>query len=295
MTVYSGFTQDTPDHLLLDAGAFYKNYDIGSATGTLLGATRGGGQFTAKPTIRQIEVDGVKGRAKGLNNIDAWEVSILANMLEITPSVLSAALATGSVDTVTNANYDIVTASNTIQLSHYIDNVTWIGRLSGSNKPVVIRIFNALSTEGITLKTEDKNEGVLPITFMAHYDADNLDTVPFEIYYPKLPGDNTPPTVTTNPIDAATGFSVSGNFVWTFNEPIRSSSLDTANFMVMKASDGTIVPGTLTINAGKTVVTFDPTANLTAATAYIAVCTTGVKDMAGNALAANNITNFTTA
>jgi hypothetical protein len=247
------------------------------------------------PTIRQIEVDGVKGRAKGLENIDAWEVSIVANMLEITPEVLSAALATGSIDTASNTNYDIVRASNTIQLSHYIDNITWVGRLSGSNQPVVIQIFHALSTAGIALQTQDRNEGVLAITFTAHYDADDLDTVPFAIYYPKLPGDTTPPTVTVSPTDGATGVAVSANIVWTFNEAIRSSSVDPSNFMVLKASDGSTVAGTLTINAGKTVVTFDPATNMTAATDYIAICTTGIKDISGNALAANSTINFTTA
>ncbi|WP_171628984.1 Ig-like domain-containing protein [Paenibacillus plantarum] len=295
MTQYSGFTDQTADHLLLDAGAFYKNYDITTGSGSLLGATRGGGEFNAKPTIRQIEVDGVKGRAKGLENIDFWDVSIMANMLELTPEVLATALTTGTIDSVSNTNYDIITASNSIQLSNYVDNITWVGRLSGSNDPVVIQIFNALSTEGISLKTADKNEGVLPITFIAHYDGSDLDTVPFKIYYPKLTVDTTPPTVTTSPTDAATAVVVTANFVWTFSKAIRPSVVNGSNFYVMKGSDGTLVPGTLSINGAKTVVTFDPTANLTATTDYVAVCSSNVKDLFGNALAANNITNFTTA
>jgi hypothetical protein len=295
VTVYSGFTNQTADHLLLDAGAFYKNYDIALGTGTLLGATRGGGEFNAKPTIRQIEVDGVKGLAKGFENIDAWDVSIVANMLELSTSVLATALTTGSVDTASNPLYDIITASNTIQLSNYIDNITWIGRLSGSNTPVVIQIFNALSTEGIALKTEDKNEGIVPITFMAHYDADDLDTVPFKIYYPKISNDTTAPTVTTVPVDAATAVAVSANIVWTFSEALRSSTVNDSNFILMKTSDGTIIPGALTLNGAKTIVTLDPTVNLSAATDYTAICTTNVKDLAGNALATNIATNFTTA
>lgn len=295
MTQYSGFTPDTTNRLLLDAGAFYKNYDIATGAGTLLGATRGGGSFTAKPTVRIIEVDGVKGRAKGLNNIDAWDVSIVANMLEITTAVLATALTTGSVDTATDQTYDIVTASNAIQLSNYLDNITWVGRLSGSNNPVVIQIYNALSTEGITLNTADKAEGVLPITFMAHYDALELDTVPFKIYYPKITGDSTPPTVTATPADAAPAVAVNSNIVWTFDEAIQPAAVNPANFYLMKGSDGSLVPGSLSLNAARTVVTLDPTANLTAATAYIAVASSNVKDINGNALAANSVTNFTTA
>lgn len=295
MTVYSGFNAGTADHLILDSGAFYKNYDVGTASGTLLGATRGGGEFKAAPKMRTIEVDGVKGAAKGLNAIDSWEVSIKANMLEITPTLLATALTTGLVDTATSVDYDIITAGNTVGLSNYIDNITWIGRLSGSDKPVIIQILNALNTEGVTLKTEDKNESVLPITFMAHYDSTDLDTVPFKVYYPKLVVDSTPPTVTVSPVDAAAAVAVSANIVWTFNEPIQPSAVNPANFFLIKASDGSNVPGSLSINAGRTVVTLDPTSNMTAATAYIATATKNVKDINGNALANNEVTNFTTA
>lgn len=295
MPVQSGFTQGTADHLVLDAGAFYKNYDLSTGIGTLLGATRGGGEFKAVPTVRSIEIDGVKGRAKGLNAIDAWDVTVMANMLEITPQLLAAALATGSVDSASNPLYEIVTASNTISLSNYLDNITWVGRLSGSNNPVIIQIFNALNTEGVTLKTEDKGESVLPVTFAAHYDAADLDTVPFKIYYPKLSVDTAPPTVTVVPADAATAVAVAANIVWTFNEAINPATVNQANFLLIKASDGTIVPGSLTLNAAKTIVTLDPTANLTAATAYIAIATTNVKDLNGNSLAAQSIINFTTA
>ncbi|MFZ5634726.1 MAG: Ig-like domain-containing protein [Bacillota bacterium] len=42
-------------------------------------------------------------------------------------------------------------------------------------------------------------------------------------------------------------------------------------------------------------VTFTPGANLSAATAYRAICTKDVSDLAGNRLAANSVTKFTTA
>ncbi|WP_063847682.1 Ig-like domain-containing protein [Bacillus sp. FJAT-28004] len=283
MPQHSGFTPQTGDRLVLDAGAFYKNYDLNTNTGTLLGATRGGGEFKAVPSMRAIEVDGVKGRAKGLNAIDSWDVTIMANMLEITPQMLASALATGSVDSATNNMYDIITASNTISIANYLDNITWVGRLSGSNNPVIIQIFNALNTEGVTLKTEDKGESVLPVTFAAHYDAFDLDMVPFKIYYPKLSGDTTPPTVTVVPADAATAIAVSASVVWTFNEAINPTLVNPSNFLLIKA-DGTNVPGALTINAAKTVVTLKPTTNMTAASDHIAIASSNIKDLNGNSL-----------
>jgi hypothetical protein len=51
----------------------------------------------------------------------------------------------------------------------------------------------------------------------------------------------------------------------------------------------------LSINAARTIVTFDPTAALTAATAYRAFVTAGVKSVAGVPIAGTSMTKFTTA
>lgn len=105
--------------------------------------------------------------------------------------------------------------------------------------------------------------------------------------------DTTPPTVTTSPVDGATGVATSANVVWTFSEAIRSDDITARNFFVMQA-DGTAVPGTLTYDAAVTGITFDPTSALSGATAHIAVCSYA-RDVAGNQLAAKSVTNFTTA
>jgi phi13 family phage major tail protein len=108
--------------------------------------------------------------------------------------------------------------------------------------------------------------------------------------------DVTPPTVTVAPIDAAANQAATVNIVWTFNEAILASQVtdhpDETNplFTVMKA-DGTIVEGALTIGTSDTVVTFNPTENLTAGADYISFCK-GVKDKSGNALAAPCVANF---
>ena len=107
--------------------------------------------------------------------------------------------------------------------------------------------------------------------------------------------DTIPPTVITTPVDAAAAIAVTANMIWTFNEAIDVARVTAANFFLMKASDGTLAPGALTIDGTSKIVTLDPTANLTAATPYIAICTTNVTDVAGNHIAGTSITNFTTA
>ena len=193
MTIFSGFTANTPKHLQMDAGAFLKNYDITkdtweSAKGTkLIGATAGGGSFSAVPSIRKVEIDGVKGAVKGLQDIDEWVVTMTANVKEITADALKLALAAAdSKDSQTPANYTHITARNQLKDEDYLQNLTWVGRLSGTNEPVIIVVKNALATNGLTISFADKAEGVIPVTITGHYDPANLEEVPFDIYYPKV-------------------------------------------------------------------------------------------------------------
>ena len=192
----SGVTANTSKHLQLDAGAFLKNYDVTTDTWAtakatkLIGATAGGGSFSAVPTIRRIEVDGVKGATKGYEALDEWVVTMTANVKEITAELIKMALATGTItdtkspSTETTNNYKKIVAANNLSDADYMTNITWVGTLSGSQLPVIIVLKNALCTNGLTLTTADKAEGVVALTLTAHYDPSDLDSVPFEIYYP---------------------------------------------------------------------------------------------------------------
>lgn len=194
---FSGFTKNTPERLLMDAGAFFKNftyepggtdndtYDTAVAAGKLIGATKGGGEFSAVPAIRQIEVDGVKGRAAGLEVVDSWEVYIKATILETTTESIRAALCAAQIDTDSDTTYDVIEGKPDIDLADYVNNVTWIGKLSGSDKPVIIQVFNALSTDGLKITVQDKAEATIPVTFYGHYQQESLDAPPFRIFYPK--------------------------------------------------------------------------------------------------------------
>ena len=188
----SGFTTQTKENLLTGAGAFFKNFIVGvdtyesaKAAGKLIGATQGGGEFKATAEIRQIEVDGVAGKAKGLEVIDSWEVSLAMNLLETTQESLRMSLGVAEIDSTSNGTYHIIKGNNEITDSHYLDNITYIGSITGSKEPVIIQVFNALSTDGLDLKTEDKKEAVLAVTVYGHYTEDDLDSPPFAIYYPK--------------------------------------------------------------------------------------------------------------
>lgn len=186
----TGYTANSPLNYLLDAGAIYKNlvYDAltGEFTGQLLGATSGGNEFALSQETRVIEVDGLKGQGKGNVVIDSETPSLTVNLKELTATNLSLSIA-GS-KTTSDTNYDIITTKGKIELTDYLDNIAFVGRLSGSSKPVVIVIDNAISLEGLTLSTQDKAEAVVPVVFTGHYDENNVESgaAPFKIYWPKV-------------------------------------------------------------------------------------------------------------
>lgn len=193
MKVFSGFTRDTAKSLLLDAGAFFKDFDMSAdtfetavAAGKLLGATKDGGEFSAVPSVRQIEVDGVKGKAKGLEILDSWEVYLKANVLEVKRETIEAALCCASVsETGEKETHYAIAAKNSIGEEDYVSNITWVGTISGSDEPVIIQVYNALNTDGLKLTTKDKDQSVIAMAFYGHYTQEDLNTPPFRIYYPK--------------------------------------------------------------------------------------------------------------
>ena len=189
MKHFTGYTDKTTENLLLDAGAFFKNYDMETdsfdsavAAGKLIGATKGGGEFSAVPTFRKIEIDGAKTRTKGGEVLDSWETYIKSNVIETTIETIKMALGASKV-TQKHEGYDTIEGKTMLELGDYIENITWVGTIAKTDKPVIIQVFNALNTDGLKLAVQDKNEGVISMTFYGH--SDNKKEVPFEIHYPK--------------------------------------------------------------------------------------------------------------
>ena len=195
---YSGYSSKTPDKLLLDAGAFFKNFKVGTDTyksakadGKCLGATIKGGEFSAKPNIRRMELDGVKTRTVGDTLIDGWETYIKATFAEMTADNLVTALGAADIAIADEIEgYNKITGRETLLPSDYIENITWIGNLLGDDKPIIIQIYNGLNENGLTLGVEDKNNSTIEAQFYGNLPEDAYDdpdagiVPPFAIFRP---------------------------------------------------------------------------------------------------------------
>lgn len=103
--------------------------------------------------------------------------------------------------------------------------------------------------------------------------------------------DITPPTViSTSPANSASAVAINSAVTATFSEPVDPATITTAEFTLKNGT--TPVSGSVTYSG--TTVTFTPSASLTTNTLYTATITTGVKDLAGNAVSVNYSWSFQT-
>jgi chitodextrinase len=111
------------------------------------------------------------------------------------------------------------------------------------------------------------------------------------------PGDTTPPTVTsTTPADGAAGVAVTTAPTAVFSEAMDAATITTATFELRDAAD-TLVPAAVSYVTATQTATLTPSSLLAAGTTYSATVKggpSGVKDSAGNALAADVGWSFTT-
>lgn len=105
--------------------------------------------------------------------------------------------------------------------------------------------------------------------------------------------DDVKPIVTArSPVSGATGVPINSNITVTFSEAMDATTINSTNFTL---ANGGSVAGIVTYDANTYTATFNPNANLANSTLYTFTVGTGVKDVAQNAMAAQDQWTFTTA
>ena len=264
----TGYTNKTKRNLLLGAGALYKNFVVGtdtpsSATAKLIGATQGGLEFKAVPTIRNIQIDGILGKVADLDVIDAWETSLAGSFIEINSEVIRRSLA--AVTQTADSDYDIFQGSTEFDSDDYLTNVTYIGTLAGSETPVIIQVNNAIDTQGLTFKTEDGKEGTVDVTFEGRYAISDNGVPPFKIYWPK--------TAVTNTLSALT----IGSLVLspTFDSATTTYTATTTNAKDAVTATATSAGAAIVVKNGSTEIANGGDATWSAGTNTVTVKVTG--------------------
>ncbi|EGL48927.1 hypothetical protein [Streptococcus dysgalactiae] len=191
----TGYTKNTPKSYLINAGAVYKNLAWNQEKtqweGELLGATSDGNKLKIEQKYRTIEVDGVFVPAVGQKVLESQSASLEINMKELTAEnlrlAINGSLGTGDGKT-SPSDYKVIGGKGKLENTDYITNIGLVATLSGTNKPVIVILDNALCTSGLEFDTKDNDEAVVTMTFEAHANEEQIDdlTLPCRIYYPEV-------------------------------------------------------------------------------------------------------------
>lgn len=193
----SPIRKETFQNLQLNAGIFIKNFDYDTPTdadalktaiasaiaaGTnILGATRGGGTFTATREIRTPEVDGMRYGFIGSDFVDSADAYLSTTLVEVTAQSVKDCL--GNATASTSGKKTTIKMHTAIQETDYISNLCWIGDLA-DGRLILIALKNALNTADFSLTFTDKGEGTLAAEFHARQsDVLDYDEAPFEIIF----------------------------------------------------------------------------------------------------------------
>lgn len=187
----SGLNANTKKKLVLGEGAIFKNFVVGvdtyesaRAAGKLLGATQGGSTFTANATVRSLQVDGIPGAVAELEEVDTWEVSLQTTFLEVTAENIKYSL--GAATSSHADGYTHITGKFGFDVADYVDNITFVGSMSGTDAPIILQIRKAAGNGQFSMNVQNGEEAKVPCTFQGKYSIETLTDPPFDIWYPDI-------------------------------------------------------------------------------------------------------------
>lgn len=180
MAKFTKVSQETFKEIQLEAGLILNKFDPTGATDVedadIVCATTGGIEIACKPTFTDYgeDIDNVPNNMLEFKEVDGWNCTIAFTALNASAAGIKMALGVADV------------SGNKITPRMDMDNndtsdVWWVGdRADGGF--VACCLKNAMSTEGLTLKTTKKGKGQLSCTLTGHVSITAQDVVPMEFY-----------------------------------------------------------------------------------------------------------------
>lgn len=193
-----GITSDTPEQIMLSAGAFYKNLHYNKAAsagdnpeeqgwvGTVLGATSGGGKVSITPEYIDIEADGATVMVEGMKRKVGEAAKIEVNLIEFKESIVVDALHLKEDTGVQVSGYKCYKSKTQLDASDYLTNVAYVGTKVNGDQIIVI-LPNALITGAFEIEGKNKTQASFAITAecSATFAQNDLEHLPYEIYFPQ--------------------------------------------------------------------------------------------------------------
>ena len=184
--VKHGITETTPTNILLGAGTYYRGLQFeGNAwSGTVLGATSGGGKISIKGEFIDLDLDGALVKFKGQTVKQGGTASAEVNFAEVTKDILKMAtlFKSGTSDA---TGFDVLEDKANVESGDYIQNFGFVGVTADGSKNIIVIFENALCTSGLEIESKGKEQSIVKLTLdaVANNNGD-LNTLPVKIYYP---------------------------------------------------------------------------------------------------------------
>ena len=168
----------------INAGVVLNKFDPTGTTeiqdADIICATSGGVTAECKPNITDLgdDVDNCQKNTAELMQIEDYDCTLSFTALNVTTDVIKLAL--GAADVAEKKVTPRMTLDPTESTGDFKD-IWWVGDTIDGGY-VAVRLMNALSTGGLTLKTTDKGKGNISVT-LTGCPRLGSDTVPMEWYY----------------------------------------------------------------------------------------------------------------
>lgn len=183
---FTKIPQNTFEELQVNAGILLKDFDPETGTyddADMITATTGGITISVKPTFEDYgsDVDNCPKNMAELKRITEHEVTLSTTALNISKELLLLELGAADEDAITGA----IKPRKDLKMADF-GSIWWVGDMA-NNGFIAVKILNALSTDGFSLKTTDKGKGNISIGFTGHVSMDAQDVVPAEFYISEDP------------------------------------------------------------------------------------------------------------
>ena len=183
---YTQVKADAFQNLQMNAGIICDSFNPATgAIGNILGATTGGFTFNSNPTYLDFgeDVDNCPPNTWQLKRISYYDPAISGTFLTI--SAARSKNLIGGADIPSNDTTHVVPRGN-LESTDFSD-VWVIGDYSDKNTGnnagyLAVHLKNVLNTAGIQWTTTKDGKGQFSFDYHAHYDLQNVDDIPFEIY-----------------------------------------------------------------------------------------------------------------
>lgn len=180
MGKFTKIPQNTFEALQLDAGILLRNFD--PATGAepadedIICATTGGITVSCAATYSDQgeDVDNCPNNMMELKKLDGWDCRMSFTSLGMSPELIRLSL--GAADVAE----DKITPRRDLKQTDFSD-LWWVGDKADGGFAAV-KLMNALSNSGFSLKTTKNGKGQVSVELMGHVSLDAQDVVPMEFY-----------------------------------------------------------------------------------------------------------------